>query len=98
MICEIERGTSMGSLGSILQERTGMSRSSLEKRVAELERQLAELLSRGEQPSATSWRETVGMFSRDPLMKEIDAAGQAWREADRLKARRSRATATKAKP
>ena len=75
-----------------------MSRSSLEKRVAELERQLAELLSRGEQPSATSWRETVGTFSRDPLMKEIDAAGQAWREADRLKARRSRATATKAKP
>ena len=46
-----------------------MSRSSLEKRVAELERQLAELLSRGEKPSATSWRETVGMFSHDPLMK-----------------------------
>ena len=64
-----------------------MSRSSLEKRVAELERQLAELLSRGEKPSATSWRETVGMFSHDPLMKEIDAAGQAWREAD-AKARR----------
>jgi hypothetical protein len=75
-----------------------MSRLSLEKRVAELERQLAELLSRGEKPSAGSWRETVGMFSRDPLMKEIDAAGQAWREADRLKARRRRATATKAKP
>ena len=75
-----------------------MSRPSLEKRVAELERQLAELLSRGEKPSATSWRETVGMFSHDPLMKEIDAAGQAWREADRAKARRRRAPATKVKP
>jgi len=75
-----------------------MSRPSLEKRVAELERQLAELLSRGEMPSATSWRETVGMFSHDPLMKEIDAAGQAWREADRAKARRRRAPATKVKP
>jgi hypothetical protein len=75
-----------------------MSQSSLEKRVAKLERQLAELLSRGEQPSATSWRETVGMFSHDPLMKEIDIAGQAWREADRLKARRRRAPATKLKP
>ena len=31
-----------------------MSRPTLEKRVAELERQLAELLSRGEKPSATS--------------------------------------------
>ena len=75
-----------------------MSRPSLEKRVAELERQLAELLPRGEEPSATSWRETVGMFSHDPLMKEIDAAGQAWREADRAKARRRGASATKVKP
>jgi hypothetical protein len=70
----------------------------LEKRVAELERQLAELLSRGEMPFATSWRETVGMFSHDTLMKEIDAAGQAWREADRSKARKRRACATKRKP
>ena len=75
-----------------------MSRATLEKRVAELERQLAELLLRGEKPSATSWRETVGMFSNDPLMKEIDAAGQAWREADRLKVRRRRAPAAKSKP
>jgi hypothetical protein len=74
-----------------------MSRSSLEKRVAELERQLAELSSRGDMPSGGSWRETVGMFSHDPLMKEIDAAGQAWREANRPKARQRRASAAKSK-
>jgi hypothetical protein len=82
----------------ILQEENSMSRPTLERRVAELERQLAELLSRGEGASPTSWRETVGMFSNDPLMKEIDAAGQAWREADRSKARKRRAPATKLMP
>jgi hypothetical protein len=75
-----------------------MSRPTLERRVSQLESQLKELLSRGETPSATSWRETVGMFSNDPLMKEIDAAGQAWREADRSKARQRRASKAKPRP
>ncbi len=74
-----------------------MSRSSLEKRVAELERQLALLSSRGGMPSAAGWRETVGMFSNDPLMKKIDAAGQAWRKADRAKARQRRGSVARPK-
>jgi hypothetical protein len=75
-----------------------MPRSSLERRVTELERQLVELLKKEDAPSLASWRETVGMFSNDPLMKEIDAAGQAWRESDRSKARKKQAPAAKPKP
>jgi hypothetical protein len=77
--------------------RIGMSRPSLENRVAELERKMAAFLSGGEQPSVSGWRETIGMFSNDSLMKEIDAAGQAWREADRSRARKRRTSATKPK-
>lgn len=73
-----------------------MARESLERRVATLERRLDELLTKSA-PSVDSWRETVGMFTNDTLMKEIDAAGRAWREADRRKAKRRRSAAASSK-
>ena len=54
-----------------------MSRTSLEQRVTILESQMQEVLASSTEPSSR-WRETVGMFSNDSLMKEIDAAGDAW--------------------
>ncbi len=33
------------------------------------------------------WKRTVGMFSGNELMKEIDAAGQRIRDQDRQRAR-----------
>jgi len=66
-----------------------MSQSTLEQRVAALEREVAELrtvLANGGQ--IKDWRSTVGMFSGDEGMKRIDEAGRRWREAERRKARR----------
>jgi hypothetical protein len=37
-----------------------------------------------------NWRSTVGMFSGDDIMKQIDAAARRIREADRRRARRTK--------
>jgi hypothetical protein len=61
----------------------------LEERVAALEREVAELrtaLANG--TTVKDWRSTIGMFSGDESMKEIDELGRKWREAERRKARR----------
>lgn len=65
-----------------------MSQKKLEERVAVLEEQVRRLLA-GErpQPGPMDWLKTVGMSSGDEVMKKIDAAGAAWRERDRRKAR-----------
>jgi len=66
-----------------------MSQASLERRVAALEKQVAQLMANGVvTPPRKDWRRTVGMFAGDEMMKRIDEAGQAWREQERRKSRR----------
>jgi hypothetical protein len=67
-----------------------MSKATLEERVATLEKQVAHLLaSQPSQPTGfKDWHRAIGLFPQDDLMKKIDAAGQAIREADRRRAHR----------
>jgi hypothetical protein len=66
-----------------------MSQANVEERITALERTVAELLrSRGPDKRVKDWTRTVGMFSGNELMKEIDEAGQRIRERDRRRARR----------
>lgn len=64
-----------------------MSQQTLEERVAALEHQMEELSKRllpGEKlPPKKDWRTAVGMFSDDPIMKEIIEEGRKIRERDR---------------
>jgi cell division protein FtsB len=69
----------------------------LSRRVAELEREVTELKCGQTAGPAKDWRRTVGMFAGDEVMKRIDAAGQAVREAERRRARQSRARSARAK-
>lgn len=63
----------------------------LEKRVAALEKKVAELTERILSPPVEKdWRSTVGMFAGDALMKEIDKEGQRIRDADREQTRGDR--------
>jgi hypothetical protein len=62
---------------------------SLEVRVAALERQVADLravLENGVRQK--DWRRTIGMFTGDEVMKQIDQATLEIREASRRKAHR----------
>lgn len=73
--------------------RANMS-TSLENRVRVLEAQVARLLANQaarEDATPKDWRQAVGMFSGDEIMKQIDAASLAFREADRKRARNYRA-------
>jgi len=66
-----------------------MSQATLEERVALLEQQVARVLAGFNSPGAkTGWRNTIGMFSGDAVMKEIQEEGRKIREADREQARR----------
>ena len=66
-----------------------MSQASVEERISALERTVAQLVQSRETASLVKdWKRTVGMFSGNELMKEIDAAGQKIREEDRQRARR----------
>jgi hypothetical protein len=61
-----------------------MSAASLEERVAALESQMTELLTRRQQPEPKKdWRRTIGMFSGDEIMWAIDQNALAYREEDR---------------
>lgn len=53
---------------------------SLAQRVATLEKELAEQKARS---LKKDWRRTVGMFTGSEFQKQVDAEGQAIREADR---------------
>ncbi|MEZ6109505.1 MAG: hypothetical protein R3C99_00400 [Pirellulaceae bacterium] len=56
----------------------------LEKRIAALEAQFAELVRLVEQRRAsTSWREVVGMFADDPHIGELHRETERLREEDR---------------
>lgn len=59
---------------------------SLAARVAVLEQQLAAQRSPAA-PRKKDWRRTVGMFGDSEFMKQVDAEGEAIREADRAAAR-----------
>ena len=70
-----------------------MPQPTLKERVAALEKEVARLSRRvrpdGE-PGRDDWKSTLGMFSNDPIMKEIDEEALKIREADRRWARRKR--------
>jgi hypothetical protein len=60
---------------------------SLEKRVAALERGLAQVLQGQTQASEwKDWRQAVGKVTRTELAEEVDAAAREIREADRRQA------------
>jgi hypothetical protein len=66
-----------------------MPEPTLDQRVAILEQEVA-LLSRlvpHSNSANKNWRSALGMFSNDPIMKEIIEAGQEIRELDRQQAR-----------
>ena len=61
--------------------------TTLEERVAALEATVAQLLSQSNSGVARKdWRSTLGMFTDDPIIQEIDAEGRRIREADRQQA------------
>jgi hypothetical protein len=66
-----------------------MSQTSVDQRISALERAVAGLIQlRGPADRVKNWKRTVGMFSGNELMKEIDAAGRKIREQDRRRVRR----------
>ena len=64
-----------------------MTLETLERRVTALERTVAELLARSKAPGRDDWRSTIGMFTDDPVMKEIDEETLKYREQNRRKTR-----------
>ncbi len=59
---------------------------SLARRVEALERALALKPGAG---ALKDWRRVVGMFGDSEFMRQVDAEGQALREAERAEARRA---------
>ena len=66
-----------------------MNNLTLEERVAALEKLVVQLMARLPSNGPTDWRSTIGMFANDPVMKEIQDAGQKIREADRRRAQKA---------
>ena len=65
-----------------------MSRSTLEKRVTELEKQVqASLADHSADGRAKDWRRTRGAFTGDDLMEQVFEEGRNIREAERKRAR-----------
>lgn len=74
-----------------------MSKPKIEERVATLEEQMQRVLARFPQAGPDDWKSVVGMCTGDEDMKQIDALGAAWREADRQRAKRPDKRAAKSK-
>jgi len=56
----------------------------LELRLAALEKEMAQLRQASQpRPCFKDWRQAVGMFPGNDIMKQIDEAGREIREADR---------------
>ena len=73
-----------------------MTERALEKRVAALEKEVAELraaLTNGARQK--DWQRTVGMFTGDEVMRRIDEAALKFREADRRKGRQTKGRSAK---
>lgn len=67
-------------------------RPTLEERVQALEQKVASLTVAGaRQKKPKDWRLAIGLFPNNELMKQIDAAGQAIRDAERRRAKNQRA-------
>lgn len=65
-----------------------MSRKTLEQRVADLEKTVADLIAnQATTGREKDWRRTIGAFSGDDVMKEIFEEGRKIREAERKRAR-----------
>jgi hypothetical protein len=63
--------------------------ASLEKRVAALEKGLAQILqARTQNGQWKDWRQAVGKFRATELSQEVDEEGRKIREADRREARK----------
>jgi hypothetical protein len=70
-----------------------MTSTTLEQRVAALEEQVRQLQeSLAGSARAKDWRRTIGMFTGDEVMKQIDLEALKYREADRRKTRDRKAT------
>ena len=68
-----------------------MSQSTLEKRVATLEKQVQSLLAaHNGTKRVKDWRHLLGAFTGDDVMKQIFEEGRKIREADRKRARSSK--------
>jgi hypothetical protein len=66
-----------------------LARPTLEQRVAALEKHVVQLLAMlPPSPQRLDWRSTVGMFADDPVMREIQEAGQRIRDEDRRRTRK----------
>jgi hypothetical protein len=61
-----------------------MSRTTIEERLAALEKQVAALLANGSH--SRDWRRARGAFSGDDLMKQVFEEGRKIREAERKSA------------
>ena len=67
-----------------------MPKPTVEERVANLERQVAELMNgsqKSKPPRQKDWRRTIGIFTDKPGVLEIFDEAMKLREADRAKAR-----------
>jgi hypothetical protein len=64
---------------------TELTLESLAQRVAALEKDLAEQKAKAD--GKKDWRRVAGMFTGSEFMKQVDAEGQAIREAERKAAR-----------
>jgi len=69
-----------------------MTNKQIEKRIEQLEREVAELKKDSQSSlkpdeAKKGWRAWVGAFSGDPFMKEAFAIAQEYRERDRRKAK-----------
>jgi hypothetical protein len=63
--------------------------SALEKRMVDLEKKMAEIQAELLKLNhRNDWRQTIGMFTGNELMKRIDSAGQAIRRKERVQAKR----------
>jgi hypothetical protein len=62
-----------------------MTNPTLEERVSELEKKMAQLMANSNQKD---WRRSLGMFTGDEIMKQIDEEGRKIREKDRREARK----------
>jgi hypothetical protein len=80
-----------------------MPPASLEERVTALEQQVATLLRASATDENKSiedldWRSTIGMFSGNEIMKQIDELGQQFRKAERKIARKTKRKPRQTKP
>jgi hypothetical protein len=64
-----------------------MTQQTLEDRVSAIEKTLAQLLAHMKSANnGKDWRSTIGMFSDDPVMKQIQEEGEKIRKAERQEA------------